>query len=417
MTRIHGSSQTVVAGSMDKGRSYLELSQFLDLERRWMDAAGAGELAHRICRTANLLLGTADVAILLRKDDDRLESIADEAASSTDRRAGSLQEALARRALSSGTAQVKSLGDSSLGIFPFTASAARPGCLVVRVERPLFEGKEVSFLRFLASLTGIMLAGNGKPAPPPAPQEEQARSPLAATRRHVAMAVHDLRNPLNVLAGYSDLLADGSLGSLSEDQARAVDAIQRQVHVLTAAVDQLIDLDRMSRGVGAGEHESFCLRDVFEQLRATCFLGLDERIDWPKEESAFETTGDRRRIASIVQNLVDNALRHGGNQPVRVDGTRRDGQLLLRVRDGGAGLSAKARASLMAWASGHEPSEPTGGLGLCIIGSAVHALGGRIDVRNAEGGGTVIEVHLSAAEKRTPSAEAAAVSGGQRNGG
>lgn len=379
---------------MRPGRSYLELGQFLDLERRWAEAASEEELCHRICKTAALLLDTPTVAIFLSGSGGAAQRIAAEG-EWNETAATSLADTLVMRSMAGDLPQVKSIGDVSIGAFPFQLGDGRSGSIAVRVPRPLLESTEVSFLRFLASLAGVFISGERIPTESVERSASETKPDLRNNvRRYVAMAVHDLRNPLNVLVGYAGLLADESLGPLTDDQRRAVAAIERQVNVLTETVDQLIDLDRISSGTARIEAEAFSLLTLFESLRERCFAHLEDTVEWPREEAAFTFVSDRRRVSSIVQNLVDNALRHGGQETVSVECTREQGQLVIRVLDRGPGLAPHLRRTLSAWVAGEEADQPATGLGLRVVAENVRLLGGRLHTADRQGGGTMVEVRL-----------------------
>jgi len=381
--------------------SYLKLAQFLDLESQWLGAADKGELCHRICRTVAILLETPAVAIGLSGEDQPYRLVATEGEwpeQAADGAAAAGQ--LLRRASESGTAQLKSVGDSSIGIFPFTVDDDLNGCLHILSDRPIFQGEEVSFLRFIASLSGIVLAGGvAGQLPPPeraVPTADAETDAVDNARRHVAMAVHDMRNPLSVLTGYAELLADGSLGELDEGQREAVDAIRRQSSLLADVVNALVGAEREDANDSA-PYSTFGVREIFDELAETCFPSFADRIVWPGPEAAFAFTTDRERVSSIVQNLVDNALKHGGAGHVTVDCTRRRKQLLIEVSDEGDGLDEELADALCNQALSGDTGAKRPGLGLSAVGAHVHELGGKIEVSTAPGGGTAVAVQLPAA--------------------
>ncbi len=380
--------------------SYLKLGQFLDLESRWVGAADTGELAHRICRTVEILLDRPAVAIGAMRANGTYALLAREGDwPGSPQRLG----LLAKRALDSNTPQLKTVGDASLGVFPFQADDLA-GCLHVRIDRPLFEGSEVSFLRFLASLTAMVLgtrphAGSIPPGTDyDAISNDETTKPDPAladsrARRHVAMAAHDLRNPLNVVIGYADLLDEGALGDMTDDQRQAVGAIGRQAETLLSVVDDLIDVDRLFAHGASLDTSEFDVRTLFDELAERCFKGREGELDWPGPEAAFTFNTDRRKFASIAQNLVDNALKHGGSH-VRVHCTRRSGMLILEVSDNGPGMPADVQAGLVAAATGDEEALPTQGLGLFAIATWVRVLGASIRVANGDVAGTTITVSI-----------------------
>jgi signal transduction histidine kinase len=293
--------------------------------------------------------------------------------------------------------QLRTEGERAHGAFPFAAGPSLRGCLHVTIPRPLFEGGEVVFLRFVASLSGLVLASapDASPIPPKAqPGGPAGAEPEVDARRYVAMAVHDLRNPLNVISGYGSLLADGTLGPLSPEQSEAVDAINRQLTVLLGHIGQLIDFDRLSRAETSLSPSVVPLRALFDELRERCFASTSSAVSWPGAEAGFEFVTDRRRLFAVVQNLVDNALKHGGAGAIDVTCTRRDGRLEIAVRDHGPGLPAAVRQALADRDACERLRDRGTGLGLFTVACYVKALGGRIDARTPDDGGTTLAISL-----------------------
>ncbi len=404
--------------------SYLRLSQFLDLAAHWQGARDEAELAHRICRTMSLLLETPHVALGLGSTERRYRIVA---SGDTWTPEGAEQDILAASLLSAartrGVAQVRANGSDVTGVFPFRLRDGSDGCLHVRLGRSMFTGLEIAFLQFLASIAGVLLGGLPRPAgtEPESAGVEKISAGHSSSQRFVAMAVHDLRNPLNVLAGYSRLLADGALGPLSEEQASAVGAIVRQVDVLTNTVEQILELERLSHNGPLPKSDTFCLSELFEELRDTCFHDQGARVAWPGAEARFSFTTNRRSLRAIVQNLVDNALRHTHTERVVVDCSRAAGTLIVAVRDLGPGIAADVRQWMERHAqTGSEPP-PAAGLGLYAIATHVHLLGGTLEVEQPEGGGTRIRVRIpspapaGSSTNREAATETFGAQGGERS--
>ena len=381
---------------------YLRLSQFLDLQARWMGTAEPGELAHRIRQTVGLLVPSDEVDIDL---------LAAGGVGPLDKETGGAsrparESGLVRRALASMAPQLQSQGERAVGVFPFGAATGVRGYLRIVVPRPLFEGVEVAFLRFVASLAGVVL---GAPAQISAtraePRSEGAASETDA-RRYVAMAVHDLRNPLNVISGYGSLLADGTLGALTDEQQDAVSAINRQLTGLSALIDRLIDFDRLARAETTVTASRFNVRVLFDEIRERCFGASALPVAWPGAEAGFDFVTDRRRLFAIIQNLVDNAVKHAAGESVAVDCSRRDGRLEISVTDRGPGLAPGLKVALTDREACERLRERGSGLGLYTVACYVRALGGRLEVRSPEGGGTEIALSLPPLSVQDESAEA-----------
>jgi len=388
----------------DDTSAYLRLNQFLELEGEWAESCSADEVCHRICRTTALLLDIPCVAIGLDVPQAPYGLVASEGDWNGNGADGNGVCALASAARASHAPRIESRGGDVVGAFPFTASPDLGGCVHVRVTGRSLRDGEISFLRFVASSTGLMLRARMQRESAPrngGPNHHADEPPISesAARRYVAMAVHDLRNPLNVIAGYTALLDEESLGDLTAQQREAVDAIKRQARVLLSSVDQLIELDRMPRTRSELSPSRFEVGQLFEDLRTTCFAHCATSLHWPGSEATFDFTSDRRRLFSIAQNLIDNALKHAHGGDIVIGCTRRNGHLTLRVCDQGPGLDPELRAKLINHAAHGTESAPRSGLGLYTVASHVHALRGAIAIDVAESGrGTDIRVSIPAVE-------------------
>jgi signal transduction histidine kinase len=384
--------QIVQANNPRDSNRYLRLSQFLDLQARWMGAAEPAELAHRIRQTVGLLVPSDEVELELVPN----ESAAARRAALTDPLgpARSARESgLVRRALTSLSPQLQSQGERAVGVFPFGSATGVRGYLRVVIPRPLFEGVEVSFLRFVASLSGVVLGAPDQVAAPFAGGGDTS-APERDARRYVAMAVHDLRNPLNVISGYGDLLADGTLGPLTSQQAEAVAAINRQLEALSGLINRLIDFDRLARAETTVSATQFNVRALFDEIREHCFGTSALPVAWPGAEAGFEFVTDRRRLFAVIQNLVDNAVKHAAGEAVTVFCSRRDGRLEISVTDRGPGLAPVVKTALTDREACERLRERGSGLGLYTVACYVRALGGRLEVKSPEDGGTEIAISL-----------------------
>jgi two-component system OmpR family sensor kinase len=227
---------------------------------------------------------------------------------------------------------------------------------------------------------------------------DQRERSEALTRTFVADASHELRTPLSAVHGWADLYLNGGITDWD-----GVDEAMRRIRTETtrmgALVEQLLTLARLDAHQPLARDEVDLGRacaDVLDSLRVTdahhrLTLAVDERVT---------VTGDGTALRQVVQNLVDNAVRHtppGTAVQVRVHHDGADA--ILVVADDGPGLDALGRAHAFDrfWRADPGRAAPGGtGLGLAIVRDIVQAHGGTVQLNSAPGQGLTVTVRLPA---------------------
>ena len=229
----------------------------------------------------------------------------------------------------------------------------------------------------------------------------------ADRRALVASVSHDLRTPLTTLAGYLETLelGDGTLGP--DERRRCLALAHRHARVLRARVDQLFELSRLSADGARVVPERFSLRELahdclqdFAPLAAERGARLHVGVDADGPDDGFAIDADIALVQRMLENLVDNALRHvapGGRVEVALARGPGD-RVRLEVRDDGSGMSAEVagRAFDPAFSAASD-GRGRGGLGLAIVARIVALHGGRIGLRSREGVGTRFAIELPGA--------------------
>ena len=110
--------------------------------------------------------------------------------------------------------------------------------------------------------------------------------------------------------------------------------------------------------------------------------------------------GDPDRLSQLFINVLDNAVKHSPRgATVLVNGAHVNGEIVVRVRDHGAGLPPGTERKLFSrfWRGDDAAARAGSGLGLAIAQAIAQAHGGSIDAQNAPGGGAEFAIHLPAA--------------------
>ncbi|KIH77342.1 His Kinase A (phospho-acceptor) domain-containing protein [Geoalkalibacter ferrihydriticus] len=219
----------------------------------------------------------------------------------------------------------------------------------------------------------------------------------------ISMLVHDLRSPLTSIRGFSDVLAQGMLGPLNDEQAGALQNIQGGSDRLLSLIEDILHLSKLEAGkmqIHPGPFRFDTLaRATFQDL-AALFLEKDLQLDFSPDENLPVILGDEQQLQRVLANLLTNAAkfsRRGGRILItaRLLEALPEGatSLQVEVADEGPGIAKNQQKELFGryqQIRGDTPRSREGtGLGLAICKEIVHLHGGRIWVEspiNAAGG-------------------------------
>jgi signal transduction histidine kinase/putative methionine-R-sulfoxide reductase with GAF domain len=220
---------------------------------------------------------------------------------------------------------------------------------------------------------------------------------LAAIGQMLAGVAHDLRNPMTVISGMAQIMADElDVGARQRRCAR----ILNQIDEMTTMIGDLLAFARGDRVLHPAIVDlGVLVHDLEETLGAQCGpRGIELVIQAESGTIFVDVSRTKRILYNLTKNAVD-ALNRGGRLTVglAVDG----GGLRLRVEDTGPGMSSDVRARLFDpfFTAGKLPGT---GLGLSIVKRFVDDHHGEIEVESTPGKGTVFTVSLP---PPTPEAE------------
>ena len=156
----------------------------------------------------------------------------------------------------------------------------------------------------------------------------------------VANISHDLRTPLTMIKGYSEVMRDIP----GENNPENVQVIIDETERLTELVNDMLDLSKIRAGTRKPELETF---DLTETVRAvlTRYEKLTEKdnysINFIADENVY-VTADRTMILQVVYNLVNNALNYTGeDKRVSIDQSVWDNRVRISVIDTGSGIASE----------------------------------------------------------------------------
>jgi PAS domain S-box-containing protein len=244
---------------------------------------------------------------------------------------------------------------------------------------------------------------------------EEARLTAEAASRakdeFLAMLGHELRNPLAPIQTALDLMELQGSDAFAKERRM----IRRQVEHLVRLVDDLLDVSRITRGKIELKRLPVPLAEVVAQAIEQVSPLLEKRGHRLASTIAPElrTDGDPQRLIQVVANLLANAARYtdpGGT--IEVDARAHQGQIALRVRDDGIGITPDLLPRIFDLFVQGERAVERGvgglGLGLAIARSLVELHGGSLSAASdGPGRGSTFTVRLPALEPALASAAAA----------
>ncbi|SFM89794.1 hybrid sensor histidine kinase/response regulator [Variovorax sp. OV329] len=237
----------------------------------------------------------------------------------------------------------------------------------------------------------------------------------------MSMVSHELRTPLNTLYLETQVrklhLSKGNTVHFGPDRLPAmIERDQRQIQSMVRLIDDMLDVTRLRSGSLTIQPKPMDLaalaRHAVEMLSQQAeAAGCSVTLDAPEP---VQGSWDEFRIEQVVTNLVTNALRYGGGQPVHIQVRRCQDWARISVRDQGMGIAPADQQRIFEQFERTEASRSKAaglGLGLYITRQIVLSHGGEIEVRSQPGEGATFTVRLplvaTSIEPETPQAQRA----------
>jgi len=220
---------------------------------------------------------------------------------------------------------------------------------------------------------------------------------VAARDELIAVAAHELRNPLNVFLLTMQLLHRLSGTEASFGEARGlIEKTRRQLSRMSTLVDRLLDVTRLRTGTFELYREQFELGGLLKEVVAR-FTSEDPELSIVLTLDAELTCEwDRIRIDQAVTNLISNAIKYGMQKPIEVSACAAGSDAMIRVCDHGPGISPEDQQRIFnRFERLSEPLAAGGlGLGLWITRQIAQAHGGTILAESELGKGATFVMKL-----------------------
>jgi two-component system, OmpR family, sensor kinase len=224
---------------------------------------------------------------------------------------------------------------------------------------------------------------------------------VAARDTFIAVAAHELRNPMTPIIGQIELLLSAvRSGRCSLEQVgQRLERIQHAMDHYLKRTATLLDVSRITTGKFRLELAAFDLTMLLREV-VDGFGDMARRLSVPITISAPDSlpvTLDRLAVEQILDNLVSNALKYGARKPIEITAEIVGEQVRVQVRDHGAGISEQDRGRIFQRferAVGQGEQRSGFGIGLWVVGQFVESMNGQIMVDPAPGGGSRFTIML-----------------------
>ena len=230
----------------------------------------------------------------------------------------------------------------------------------------------------------------------------EAEHAMQVRERFVSIAAHDLKNPLTVLVGTTQLLQRrlNRDPATSPQNTRTVQIVLEQAERLHQLINALFDVSRLRSGqlVLAALPINLCAlaQRIVDEIQVVL---EPHRVELVYPDVPLVVRGDALRIEQVIQNLLQNAIKYspdGGLISVRIE--QRNAQACIAVRDQGIGIPIAAQERLfdLFYRADSAVAMPVSGMGigLFVVDEIVRLHGGTVDVESREAQGSTFTVCL-----------------------
>jgi len=212
---------------------------------------------------------------------------------------------------------------------------------------------------------------------------------------------HELRTPVSAIIGYAHLVLRATEGQISRLQRENLEDLLRNAERLLNQIDSLLEFSKIEAGKMEVNVQPVNVKDVIQGAISTIeptLNGTHVRIIREIGPDLPVLNTDREKLAQIVLNLLDNAVKFTEQGEIRISASQQNGSLKLAVSDTGVGIQKedlnKVFEEFHRGDSYNAKNYRGTGLGLAITQKFVNLLGGEIAVESEVGKGSVFTVTL-----------------------
>lgn len=214
--------------------------------------------------------------------------------------------------------------------------------------------------------------------------------------KFVSVVTHELRLPLTSMKGYTDLLRQGIVGPVNDQQKNFLNVVRNNVERMSALITDLADMSHLQSGRLKLQLQPTNLQTLLDDLTATFqprFEEKEQKLLVQNNAGPIRFQSDQGRLLQILGTLLANSNRYtpkGGE--IRLNAALENQTICFNVSDNGIGISADDQAKLFTpfFRSDHEAVReyPGWGLALHVARLLVELMDGKMDAKSRLGEGS-----------------------------
>ena len=223
---------------------------------------------------------------------------------------------------------------------------------------------------------------------------KQVERAMLAKSEFLAKMSHELRNPLNSIIGYSEILIEG-LDPAKDQKYRDLTSIRSAGHRLLELINDLLDLSKLEAGKMELDADRVRFNELFDELAVKWGPTVAESGNKFKVEQApaMEIICDAPKLRRVIENLLSNAAKFTKHGRILLAASVEAGVLTVAVEDTGVGIAESQIEGLFeTFGNSHQETASNYGddvrLGLPLAHRYCRLMGGELSVKSKLGLGS-----------------------------
>jgi len=215
--------------------------------------------------------------------------------------------------------------------------------------------------------------------------EQQLHAKNSEMERFTYTVSHDLKSPLITIQSYAGMILKEMEAGRYERAMSDIRRIEDAAGKMNALLNDLLELSRIGRQMNESIEVDMnrLARDVLEQLAGPL---KQSKVNVVLQPDLPALHGDQKRLAEVLQNLIENAIKYRGDQSApRIEiGTRRDGrEPVFFVSDNGKGIEPRHHERIFGLFNKLDVESEGTGVGLALVKRIIEVHGGKVWVESA----------------------------------